>query len=107
MAGGLRYYVCSTTQDDGGYGAKVLAERSRLRDVARGRNVPINSPQAPVQAAPKQVVASASTSASVDGGKRVHVTIDQPKKASPEEGGNDGAVVETETKHVASVDIGA
>ncbi|CCD39104.1 Soluble lytic murein transglycosylase andrelated regulatory proteins (some contain LysM/invasindomains) [Candidatus Paraburkholderia kirkii UZHbot1] len=37
VAGGLRYYVGSTTQDDGGYGAKVLAERARLRDVARGR----------------------------------------------------------------------
>ncbi|KND55545.1 soluble lytic murein transglycosylase [Candidatus Paraburkholderia kirkii] len=74
VAGGLRYYVGSTTQDDGGYGAKVLAERSRLRDVARGRNVPINAPQAPVQAAPKQVLASTS----VD--KRVHVTIDSSKK---------------------------
>ena len=48
VAGGLRYYVGSSTQDDGGYGAKVLAERTRLRDVARGRNVPINAPQAPV-----------------------------------------------------------
>jgi hypothetical protein len=105
VAGGLRYYVGSTTQDDGGYGAKVLAERSRLRDVARGRNVPINSPQAPVQAAPKQVVASASTPA--DGGKRVHVTIDQQKKASQEEDGNDSAAADTETKHVASADIGA
>jgi hypothetical protein len=108
VAGGLRYYVGSTTLDDGGYGAKVLAERTRLRDVARGRNVPINSPQAPVQAAPKQVVASASTSTvpSADGGKRVHATVDQ-KKESSEEGGNDSAAVETETKHVASADIGA
>jgi hypothetical protein len=95
VAGGLRYYVGSTTQDDGGYGAKVLAERTRLRDVARGRNVPINAPQAPVQAAPKQVLASTATE------KRVHVTIDAAKKAAAQDEG-DG-----ETKHVASAEFGA
>ncbi|WP_250501829.1 MULTISPECIES: lytic transglycosylase domain-containing protein [unclassified Caballeronia] len=93
VAGGLRYYVGSTTQDDGGYGAKVLAERSRLRDVARGRNVPINAPQAPVQAAPKQVLASTSAD------KRVHATIESPKKSQ-----DDGDV---DTKHVASAELGA
>ncbi len=60
---GLRLYVGSTSQDDGGYGAKVMAERGRLRDVARGRQVPINAPQAP----PKQVVATA---------KRVQVALE-------------------------------
>jgi hypothetical protein len=95
VAGGLRYYVGSTTQDDGGYGAKVLAERSRLRDVARGRNVPINAPQAPVQAAPKQVLASASAD------KRVHVTIDTSKKPGAQDDGD------AETKHVASAEFGA
>lgn len=59
---GLRLYVGSTTQDDGGYGAKVMAERGRLRDVAHGRSVPINAPQAP-----KQVVAA---------NKRVQVALD-------------------------------
>jgi len=96
VAGGLRYYVGSTTQDDGGYGAKVLAERSRLRDVARGRNVPINAPQAPVQAAPKQVLASTAADS-----KRVHVTIDSAKKSASQDDG-DG-----ETKHVASAEFGA
>ncbi|WP_250512497.1 transglycosylase SLT domain-containing protein [Caballeronia sp. INDeC2] len=95
VAGGLRYYVGSTTQDDGGYGAKVLAERTRLRDVARGRNVPINAPQAPVQAAPKQVLASTAAD------KRVHVTIDSAKKSAAQDDG-DG-----ETKHVASAEFGA
>jgi hypothetical protein len=60
---GLRLYVGSTSQDDGGYGAKVLAERGRLRDVARGRSVPINAPQAPQ----KQVVVAT---------KRVQVALD-------------------------------
>jgi hypothetical protein len=58
LADGLRLYVGSTSPDDGGYGAKVLAERGRLRDVARGRQVPINAPQAPqkpVLAATKRV----------------------------------------------------
>ena len=65
VAGGLRLYVGSTSLDDGGYSAKVLAERSRLRDVARGRKVPINAPQAPVLA---------STGAS--SGKRVQASLD-------------------------------
>ncbi len=48
LAAGLRLYVGSTTPNsDGGYGAKVVAERMRLRDVAHGRFVPINAPQAP------------------------------------------------------------
>jgi hypothetical protein len=71
-----------------------LAERTRLRDVARGRNVPINAPQAPVQAAPKQVLASTAAD------KRVHVTIDSKKSVSQDEG-------DAETKHVASAEFGA
>jgi hypothetical protein len=52
LSAGLRLYVGSTTPNsDGGYGAKVLAERMRLRDVSHGRYVPLNAPQAPVQAA--------------------------------------------------------
>ncbi|CAB3781774.1 transglycosylase SLT domain-containing protein [Pararobbsia alpina] len=53
LSAGLRLYVGSTTPNsDGGYGAKVLAERMRLRDVSHGRYVPLNAPQAPVQAVP-------------------------------------------------------
>lgn len=74
LATGLRLYVGSTTpSSDGGYGAKVLAERTRLRDVAHGRAVPINTPQAPVQtaqAAPAKPAvphpAKASTDAATD-----------------------------------------
>jgi hypothetical protein len=75
LADGLRLYVGSTSPDDGGYGAKVLAERGRLRDVARGRSVPINAPQAPQ---PKQVVVST---------KRVQVALE----------GNHPAVAQTKS----------
>lgn len=44
-AGGLRYYVGSSTEDDGGYAGKVMAEHARLKAVANGRNVPVAAPQ--------------------------------------------------------------
>jgi len=53
VAAGLRLYVGSTSPDDGGYGAKVLAERTRLRDVARGLKVSISSQQTAMVTAPK------------------------------------------------------
>lgn len=71
VAGGLRRYVGATTPGDGGYGAKVLAERARLRDavgMAGGASVlakakprattlaataqPVPAPSAHVDAAP-------------------------------------------------------
>ncbi|MCQ4438209.1 hypothetical protein NO135_24700, partial [Clostridioides difficile] len=41
LANGLRMYNGSTNPEDNGYGSKVMAERGRLRDVARGRSVPV------------------------------------------------------------------
>jgi soluble lytic murein transglycosylase-like protein len=115
VAGGLRFYVGSTAQDDGGYGAKVLAERGRLRDVARGRNVPIITPQAPTPSTPKQVVASASPSNTGTSEKRVHVTlagapaITAPAKSSAPQASdrNDTDDTDAQTKHVASTEFGA
>ncbi|HSW18308.1 MAG TPA: lytic transglycosylase domain-containing protein, partial [Ramlibacter sp.] len=44
LEAGLRQYVgAANLADDGGYAEKVLAEHSRLKDVAGGRNVPTTS----------------------------------------------------------------
>lgn len=106
LPGGLRLYVGSTSPDDGGYGAKVMAERGRLRDVARGRKVPINAPQAPVL--------TASNTAASGNGKRVQVTLDgghplsaaaTPVKTPVSEQDDANA---NATKHVASAsELGA
>ncbi len=46
MEAGLRYYVgAANIEDDGGYTAKVMAEHSRLQMVAKGRAIPLNTPQ--------------------------------------------------------------
>lgn len=65
LAGGLRLYNGSTSTYDGGYGAKVMAERGRLRDAAVGRDAPTT--------VPATVSASAPAHATVH---RVRVTLD-------------------------------
>ncbi|KWO55752.1 transglycosylase SLT domain protein [Burkholderia ubonensis] len=95
LASGLRLYNGSTNPDDNGYGSKVMAERGRLRDVARGRSVPVNAPQAPA----KPIVTAAMTSAA-GGAKRVHATLEaaQPltaKTAAPKAQQQDDASVDT------------
>ncbi|SOY48784.1 lytic transglycosylase domain-containing protein [Cupriavidus taiwanensis] len=60
LEGGLKYYVGATTATDGGYGAKVLAERARLRQLIGVRNAPANAgkpateDKAPVEHAPTE-----------------------------------------------------
>ncbi|WP_233882504.1 transglycosylase SLT domain-containing protein [Paraburkholderia flagellata] len=110
LPGGLRLYVGSSSPDDGGYGAKVMAERGRLRDVARGRNVPINAPQAPAT-----TTASSPASqkvASVNGEKRVHVTLDSAhaivEKSSANSGSDqDDASTSTTAQKHGSPELGA
>ncbi|MCP3706529.1 lytic transglycosylase domain-containing protein [Paraburkholderia sp. CNPSo 3274] len=110
LPGGLRLYVGSSSPDDGGYGAKVMAERGRLRDVARGRNVPINAPQAPVTSTAS--TPASQKVASVNGEKRVHVTLDSAHamvEKSSANGGSDQDDASTSTtaqKH-ASSELGA
>lgn len=46
IEGGLKYYVGATTATDGGYGAKVLAERARLRQLIGVRAAPADNGKA-------------------------------------------------------------
>jgi len=74
---GLRLYVGSTSPDDGGYGAKVMAERTRLRDVARGMKVSISSQQTAMvtpKAAPLQPTTGSSTVETPAAAKPIAVT---------------------------------
>ena len=77
VAAGLRLYVGSTSPDDGGYGAKVMAERARLRDVARGMKVSISSQQTAMvtpKAAPLQPTTGSSTVETPAAAKPIAVT---------------------------------
>ncbi|WP_414444130.1 transglycosylase SLT domain-containing protein [Burkholderia sp. 22PA0106] len=107
LQGGLRLYNGVTGPDDGGYSAKVLGERARLRDVSRGRNVSI---YAPLLSTP--VTTTASTAAP----KRVQATLDgahpltikagapaEPKPAAPPQA---DASAETGVKHDGSSEVG-
>ncbi|AJY43287.1 lytic transglycosylase domain-containing protein [Burkholderia humptydooensis] len=102
LAGGLRLYVGATTPDDGGYGGKVIGERDRLRDVARGRKVSIYASQQPAQGAVTTVSTSGATQ------KRVRTTLDGAHPltikaaAAPKAPQQDDASVDTTSKHEAS-----
>jgi len=51
---GLKTYVgAAAFENDSGYGSRVMAEYHRLKQVAGGKNVPTNTPAAPVQVAGK------------------------------------------------------
>lgn len=64
VEGGLKTYVGAGASDnDSGYGHKVLAEYRRLKQVASGKNVPIFTPRTP---APQLVQKSAPAPAKAD-----------------------------------------
>lgn len=53
LEGGLRFYVgAANLPDDGGYAARVLAERDHLKKVSQGQTVPFNVPLTVALAAP-------------------------------------------------------
>ena len=70
LEGGLHFYVgAGTSDDDGGYASKVMAEHELLKRVAAGQNVPATAPMMAVvapapPAAPAPAVAPAATAAS-------------------------------------------
>jgi len=97
LASGLRLYNGSTNPDDGVYGAKVLAERTRLRDVSRGRNVSTYASQAQQVRTAQPIVTAAA-----GGAKRVHATFDgAAKKSSQDDASVDAA------KHGDHSELGA
>jgi soluble lytic murein transglycosylase-like protein len=75
IEGGLKLYVGAVTQGDGGYGGKVLQERSRLRMVATGHRSPMTAaserePVKPVATATPVTQAEAKTQAAKPGDKQ-------------------------------------
>ncbi|BAX60053.1 lytic transglycosylase domain-containing protein [Burkholderia stabilis] len=111
LATGLRLYNGSTNPGDTAYGAKVMAERGRLRDVSHGRSVPVNAPQAPAQPA-KPIVTAAAVTGAAGGAKRVHATLETAtsakttasKETSPQ---NDASVDTVKQSHGDHSELGA
>jgi len=65
VEGGLKTYVgAADFESDSGYGAKVLAEWNRLKQVARGQKVPTRTPAAPSQMVVKRAQPAAPAAAS-------------------------------------------
>ena len=71
---GLRFYVgAANREDDSGYAGKVLAEQMRLRRVADGKQVPINTPLN--TAAPARTVPAAASAAPAADTSRERVAL--------------------------------
>lgn len=66
LEAGLKFYVgAANMEDDNGYAAKVLAEHSRLQQVAAGRSVPTMSPPVVPVKAPTNTKPATETVASL------------------------------------------
>lgn len=101
LANGLRLYVGSTSPNDGGYGAKVLAERSRLRNVALGHHVSVTAPQAPV------LVSQQTKTANKTASKAVQPAV-EPATTTPTAPQNSAAIDKAKTdRHDATIDADA
>ena len=64
LEGGLKFYVgAANLDDDGGYTLKVMAENSRLQQVAAGRSVPVSSTSTALNSPSKSNPASGAATA--------------------------------------------
>ena len=89
LEGGLHFYVgAGTSDDDGGYASKVMAEHELLKRVAAGQNVPVTAPMmaavapAPVAAPAAAPVAAPATAAS-ESTARAESSVVQEADAAP------------------------
>jgi len=64
LEGGLKFYVgAANLDDDGGYTLKVLAENSRLQQVAAGRSIPVSNTSTALNTLPKTNATSGTSTA--------------------------------------------
>ncbi|WP_347322732.1 lytic transglycosylase domain-containing protein, partial [Ralstonia pseudosolanacearum] len=82
IEGGLKLYVGAVTQGDGGYGGKVLQERSRLRLVATGRKSPVTMASERESAKPAAVATPVAPASQTQAAKPV---AKQPMAGQQEE----------------------
>ena len=82
IEGGLKLYVGAVTQGDGGYGGKVLKERSRLRMVATGHRSPMTAAS---EREPVKPVATAAPVAQADVKTQAAKPTDKPAPRQQEE----------------------
>ncbi len=90
IEGGLKLYVGAVTQGDGGYGGKVLQERSRLRLVATGRKSPVTMASERESAKAVVVPTPAATTSAGTQTQAAKPVAKQPVAGQQEEASLDG-----------------
>ncbi|AST31361.2 transglycosylase SLT domain-containing protein [Ralstonia solanacearum] len=90
IEGGLKLYVGAVTQGDGGYGGKVLQERSRLRLVAIGRKSPVTMASERESAKAVVVPTPAATTSAGTQAQAAKPVAKQPVAGQQEEASLDG-----------------